>query len=77
MILAGRSLGVAVEARISGPCEARGTRLGVENVRSAGGRLWAGCDSVTHRDVGRGDCIDAAEAPTEEIEAGIKTASLK
>jgi hypothetical protein len=25
---------------------------------------------VTHRDVSRGDCIDAAEALTEEIEAG-------
>ena len=32
---------------------------------------------VTHRDVSRGDCIDAAEALTEEIEAGIKTASTK
>jgi hypothetical protein len=29
---------------------------------------------VTHRDVSRKDCIDAAEALTEEIEAGIKTA---
>jgi threonine aldolase len=32
---------------------------------------------VTHRDVSRKDCIDAAEALTEEIEAGIKTASMK
>ena len=32
---------------------------------------------VTHRDVSRGDCIDAAEALTEEIEAGVKTAGLK
>ena len=32
---------------------------------------------VTHRDVSRKDCIDAAEALTEEIEAGIKTASVK
>jgi len=32
---------------------------------------------VTHRDVSRDDCIDAAEALTEEIEAGIKTASTK
>ncbi len=32
---------------------------------------------VTHRDVSRGDCIDAAEALTEKIEAGIKTASIK
>ncbi len=31
---------------------------------------------VTHRDVSRKDCIDAAEAITEEIEAGIKTASV-
>jgi threonine aldolase len=31
---------------------------------------------VTHRDVSRKDCIDAAEALTEEIEAGIKTASF-
>ncbi len=31
---------------------------------------------VTHRDVGRKDCIDAAEALTEEIEAQMKTASL-
>ena len=31
---------------------------------------------VTHRDVSRKDCIDAAEALTEEIEAGIKTASI-
>jgi threonine aldolase len=32
---------------------------------------------VTHRDVSRDDCINAAEALTEEIEAGIKTASTK
>jgi threonine aldolase len=32
---------------------------------------------VTHRDVSRKDCINAAEALTEEIEAGIKTASIK
>ncbi len=32
---------------------------------------------VTHRDVSRKDCIDAAEALTEEIEAGIKTAGLR
>ena len=32
---------------------------------------------VTHRDVSRKDCIDAAEALTEEIQAGIKTASTK
>jgi len=32
---------------------------------------------VTHRDVNRKDCIDAAEALTEEIEAQVKTASLK
>ena len=32
---------------------------------------------VTHRDVSRKDCIDAAETLTEEIEAGIKSASLK
>jgi threonine aldolase len=32
---------------------------------------------VTHRDVSRGQCIDAAEALTEEIEAGIKTAGLR
>jgi threonine aldolase len=32
---------------------------------------------VTHREVSRKDCIDAAEALTEEIEAGIKTASLR
>ncbi len=32
---------------------------------------------VTHRDVSRKDCIDAAEALTEEIAAGIKTASIK
>jgi threonine aldolase len=31
---------------------------------------------VTHRDVSRGQCIDAAEILTHEIEAGIKTASL-
>ena len=31
---------------------------------------------VTHRDVSRKGCIDAAEALTEEIEAGIKTASV-
>ena len=32
---------------------------------------------VTHRDVSRKDCIEAAEALTKEIEAGIKTASIK
>ena len=32
---------------------------------------------VTHRDVSRGQCIDAAEALTEEIEAGIETAGLR
>jgi threonine aldolase len=32
---------------------------------------------VTHRDVSRDDCINAAEALTGEIEAGIKTASTK
>jgi threonine aldolase len=32
---------------------------------------------VTHRDVSRDDCINAAEAMTEEIEAGIKTAGLR
>jgi threonine aldolase len=32
---------------------------------------------VTHRDVSRKDCINAAEALTEEIEAGIKTASIQ
>ncbi len=32
---------------------------------------------VTHRDVSRGQCIDAAEALTEEIEAGINTAGLR
>jgi threonine aldolase len=32
--------------------------------------------AVTHCDVSRADCIDAAEALTEEIEAGMKTASL-
>ncbi len=32
---------------------------------------------VTHRDVSRGQCIDAAEALTGEIEAGIKTAGLR
>ena len=32
---------------------------------------------VTHRDVSRKDCIDAAEALTEEIAAGIKTASIQ
>jgi threonine aldolase len=32
---------------------------------------------VTHRDVSRKDCIDAAEALTEEIEASIKTASTQ
>ena len=31
---------------------------------------------VTHRDVSRKDCIDAAEALTEEIETGIKTAGI-
>ena len=31
---------------------------------------------VTHCDVSRKDCIDAAQALTEEIEAGVKTASL-
>jgi len=30
---------------------------------------------VTHRDVSRADCIDAAEAQTEEIGAQMKTAS--
>jgi threonine aldolase len=30
---------------------------------------------VTHRDVSRKDCIDAAETLSEEIEAGMKTAS--
>ncbi|MGB8030011.1 MAG: GntG family PLP-dependent aldolase [Terracidiphilus sp.] len=30
---------------------------------------------VTHRDVSRGDCIEAAATLAEEIEAGIKTAS--
>ena len=30
---------------------------------------------VTHRDVSRDQCIDAAQALTEEIEAGIKTAA--
>ncbi|MGA3131084.1 MAG: GntG family PLP-dependent aldolase [Terracidiphilus sp.] len=32
---------------------------------------------VTHRDVSRNDCIDAAEALTEEIEAQVETAGLK
>ncbi len=32
---------------------------------------------VTHRDVSRKDCIDAAQALIEEIEAGIKTASIR
>jgi len=32
---------------------------------------------VTHRDVSREQCIDAAQALTEEIEAGIKTAGLR
>ena len=32
---------------------------------------------VTHRDVSREQCIDAAQALTEEIEAGIRTAGLK
>jgi threonine aldolase len=32
---------------------------------------------VTHRDVSRKDCIDAAEALTEEIEASIKTISTR
>jgi len=32
---------------------------------------------VTHRDVSRGECIDAAEALTEEIEALITTPGLK
>ena len=32
---------------------------------------------VTHRDVSREDCIDAAEALTEEIEAQMETAGLK
>ncbi len=32
---------------------------------------------VTHRDVSRKDCIDAAEALTEEIEAQVETAGLK
>jgi threonine aldolase len=32
---------------------------------------------VTHRDVSREQCIDAAKALTEEIEAGIKTAGLR
>ncbi len=32
---------------------------------------------VTHRDVSRGGCIDAAEALAEEIEAAIKTANTK
>jgi len=32
---------------------------------------------VTHRDVSRVDCIDAAEALTEEIEAQMETAGLK
>ena len=31
---------------------------------------------VTHRDVSRADCIDAAEVLTEEIEAGARAASL-
>jgi threonine aldolase len=31
---------------------------------------------VTHRDVSRRDCISAAEALTEEIQAGTKTASI-
>lgn len=31
---------------------------------------------VTHRDVNRADCIDAAEILTHEIEAGMKTASI-
>jgi hypothetical protein len=29
---------------------------------------------VTHRDVGRGDCIRAAEILTKEIEAGVAAA---
>ena len=33
--------------------------------------------AVTHRDVSRKDCIDAAEALTEAIEAGVKTAGFK
>jgi len=32
---------------------------------------------VTHRDVSRGQCIDAAEVLTEEIEAQIETAGLR
>jgi threonine aldolase len=32
---------------------------------------------VTHRDVTRNDCIDAAEALTEEIQAQTETAGLK
>jgi threonine aldolase len=32
---------------------------------------------VTHRDVSRGECIDAAEALTEEIEAQVATVGLK
>jgi threonine aldolase len=32
---------------------------------------------VTHRDVSRCDCIDAAEALTEEIEAGQEAAGLR
>jgi len=32
---------------------------------------------VTHRDVSRADCIDAAQALTEEIEARVKAAGLK
>jgi threonine aldolase len=31
---------------------------------------------VTHRDVSRADCIDAAEVLAEEIEAGVRAASL-
>ena len=31
---------------------------------------------VTHRDVSRKDCIDAAEALSEEIEAGVKAAGV-
>jgi threonine aldolase len=32
---------------------------------------------VTHRDVSREQCVAAAEILSEEIHAGIKTASLK
>ena len=57
---------------------ADGGRRGGTGGAAESARIWLGAFGpdairlVTHRDVSRDDCIDAAEALTEEIETGMK-----